>query len=100
MIVFFYALIVLTIIGLLGFALYNEAPTIAAAGLAVWEWWRALPVEREVIGPLGELAGEAELAASTTGMWDPWGAAGALVLSVILFGLAIRYLPRYIAGDL
>ena len=100
MIIFFYALILLTIIGLLGFALYSEAPTIAASALAVWEWWRALPVERVVIAPLGNLAGEPGLAGSLAGMWNPWGAAGALALCVVLFGLALRYLPRYISGDL
>ncbi len=100
MILFFYALIVLTIIGLLGFALYAEAPTIGASALGVWDWWRALPVEREVIAPLGELAGETELAVSMAGMWNPWGAAAALALCIVLFGLALRYLPRYIAGDL
>ena len=100
MIAFFYALILLTIVGLLAFALYDQAPTIGASGLAVWEWWRALPVEREVIGPLGALAGESDLAGAMAGMWNPWGAAGALILCVVLFGLALRYLPRYIAGDL
>ena len=100
MILFFYALILLTIVGLLGFALYSQAPTIGASALAVWEWWRALPVEREVIAPLGELAGEPGLAGSIAGMWNPWGAAGGLALCVVLFGLALRYLPRYISGDL
>ncbi len=53
-----------------------------------------------MISPLGELAGEAELAASMAGMWNPWGAVGALIVFAVLFGLALRYLPRYIAGDL
>ena len=96
MIVFFYALILLTVIGLLVAALYSEASTIGKSALAVWEWWRALPVERQVI----ELADNPELADAVAGMWDPWGAAGALALSLVLFALALRYLPRYIAGDL
>jgi len=99
-ILFFYALILLTVIGLLVFALYNEAPTIAASALAVWEWWRALPVEREVIAPLGALARETEIARNAAGLWDPWGAAGALVLCIVFFALVLRYLPRYISGDL
>ena len=100
MILFFYALILLSVIGLLVFALYDQAPIIGGHAVDGWEWWRALPVQSEVVAPLGALIERPELAGSVAGMWDPWGAAGALVLFVILLSLAIRYLPRYIAGDL
>lgn len=98
--VFFYVLILLSVIGLLVFALYSQAPIIIERVLDGWALWRALPVQSEVVAPLGALIGQPELAGSVAAMWDPWGAAGALVLVVVLLVLAIRYLPRYIAGDL
>ena len=100
MIVFFYALILLFVIGLLVVALYSQAPIIASHVLDGWAWWRGLPVQKEIVAPLGDLTGRSELAGSVAGMWDPWGAASALVLVVVLLVLAIHYLPRYIAGDL
>ena len=87
----FYAGMVVMAAAMLLYAIVSRAPTIAAVAVGAWEWWSGLPV----VGYLNAVAGAG---GAIPDLWDPWGAAAALVLAVAALILILSRAPRYIAG--
>ena len=100
MIVVFYVVTLLVVLALLGYSLFIAAPVVWDLALELWQWWTMLPVIDEIVGPIVALLGEPGFVATVAPLWDPWLAAITAALAVLGLAAAVRYLPRYISGDL
>lgn len=100
MIIGFYLITIVAVLVLLGYGLYAAAPTVWGLLVGFWTWWTSLPIEQEIVSPIAALIGSPLLGGQVGALWNPWLAAAAIGLGVVVLGAAVRYLPRYISGDL
>ena len=98
MIIAFYACMVVVAIVVLIYAIVTSAPTIAARATDAWDWWRSLPIHDLLVVPVSETIRVP--IADYTAFWDPWGAAVGGVLMFVFLWLFMRYVPRWITGNI
>ncbi len=92
MIIAFYAFMLAIMGGIVLYAIVSRAPTIAGVLVQGWQWWSGLPIHAYVTSALG-------LPTGFPNLWDPWGAAVALLVGIAALVAFARYAPRYIAGN-
>ncbi|MBM3516397.1 MAG: hypothetical protein FJX56_00665 [Alphaproteobacteria bacterium] len=95
----FFVLTLGVVVALLGYSLFIAAPVVWSLALDLWSWWHTMPVGDAILAPLAHFI-EQPTALVLAPYWDLWGAAALLALGLALVLAALRYLPRYIAGDL
>ena len=100
MIIGFYVITIVAVLALLGYGLYVAAPTVWGLLVDFWSWWTSLPIAEQVVTPIADRIGWPVLGGQIGMLWNPWLAAAAFGLGAIILGAAVRYLPRYISGDL
>ena len=98
MIIIFYVCMMVVGAVVLIYAIVSSAPIIAERATNAWDWWRTLPVHELLILPLSEALKTP--IPDYSALWDPWGAALGGVLVVVFLWAFVRYVPRWITGNI
>ena len=81
-------------VALLAYAMLLAGPILVRGASLFWRWWATLAApDSSFAALLGPLAPAAAI------VWNPWGAAVALLSVAAVLFAAARYLPSYISGE-